>query len=83
MHDDAERLAAAEAALGVRFRDRELLRRALTHRSYVNELGRDPRDSNERLEFLAEVGAQRTDLCVVELGRPCGQPGEELVADQP
>jgi ribonuclease-3 len=53
--DVAERLAAAEAALGVRFRDRELLRRALTHRSYVNELGRDPRDSNERLEFLGDA----------------------------
>ena len=53
--DDAARLARAEAAIGVRFRDHELLRRALTHRSYVNELGRDPRDSNERLEFLGDA----------------------------
>ena len=52
---EAERLARAEAALGVRFRDRELLRRALTHRAYVNELGRDTRDSNERLEFLGDA----------------------------
>lgn len=53
--DDAARLAATEVALGVRFRDHELLRRALTHRSYVNELGRDARDSNERLEFLGDA----------------------------
>ncbi len=33
---DDERLARAEAALGVRFRDRNLLRRALTHRSFTN-----------------------------------------------
>lgn len=52
---DEERLTRAEAALGVRFRNPELLRRALTHRSYVNELGRDQRDSNERLEFLGDA----------------------------
>ncbi len=53
--DDGVRLAATEDVLGVRFRDHELLRRALTHRSYVNELGRDARDSNERLEFLGDA----------------------------
>ena len=53
--DDGARLARAEAALGVRFRDHDLLRRALTHRSYVNELGRDTRESNERLEFLGDA----------------------------
>ena len=52
---DADRLDRAEVALGVRFHDRELLKRALTHRSYVNELGRDPLDSNERLEFLGDA----------------------------
>lgn len=52
---DAERLVQAEGALGVRFRDRRLLRRALTHRSFVNEQGRDPHGSNERLEFLGDA----------------------------
>jgi ribonuclease III len=52
---DDERFHRAEEVLGVRFRDRDLLKRALTHRSYVNELGRDPRDSNERLEFLGDA----------------------------
>ena len=55
MTEEAARLAATEVAIGVRFHDHELLRRALTHRSYVNELGRDARDSNERLEFLGDA----------------------------
>ena len=53
--DDEERLARAEAALGVRFIDRATLRRALTHRSFVNEGARDPALSNERLEFLGDA----------------------------
>lgn len=52
---DDDRFARAEDALGVQFRDRTILKRALTHRSYVNELGRDPSDSNERLEFLGDA----------------------------
>ena len=52
---DAERVVQAEGALGVRFHDRRLLRRALTHRSFVNEQGRDPHASNERLEFLGDA----------------------------
>ncbi len=42
-----------ERALGYRFRDRELLERALTHRSYANEQGLDRH--NERLEFLGDA----------------------------
>ncbi len=52
---DDERFGAVEAAVGVHFGDRRLLQRALTHRSFVNELGRDPRGSNERLEFLGDA----------------------------
>lgn len=52
---DDERLDRAEVALGVRFADRALLRQALTHRSFVNEQARDPRASNERLEFLGDA----------------------------
>jgi ribonuclease-3 len=37
-----------EEALGYRFVDRHLLRRALSHRSF------DPEDANERLEFLGD-----------------------------
>lgn len=43
-----------ETALGMPFRDRATLRIALTHRSYLNEI-REPRPSNERLEFLGDA----------------------------
>ncbi|MBW2732189.1 MAG: ribonuclease III [Deltaproteobacteria bacterium] len=42
--------------LGYRFRDDELLERALTHRSFVNEQGCEERCThNERLEFLGDA----------------------------
>lgn len=44
-----------EEKLGVVFRDRELLRRALTHRSYAHEAGLEAGDTNERLEFLGDA----------------------------
>lgn len=40
-------------AIGYRFRDESLLRRALTHSSYANE-GQRGLQSNERLEFLGD-----------------------------
>jgi ribonuclease-3 len=42
-----------ERALGITLRDRDLLRRALTHRSYAYENGGLP--TNERLEFLGDA----------------------------
>ncbi len=54
--DRAER---AMEALGVEFRDPDLLRLALVHRSYLNEQGADATaaivESNERLEFLGDA----------------------------
>ncbi|HET8631463.1 MAG TPA: ribonuclease III [Thermomicrobiales bacterium] len=52
---ETTRLAQAEASLGVRFRDPALLRRALTHRSYVNEQAGEAPRSNERQEFLGDA----------------------------
>jgi len=49
--DDA--LATLEARLGHRFRDRTLLRQALTHASYAHETAGE--SSNERLEFLGDA----------------------------
>lgn len=46
-------LDRAEALLGVKFRDRRLLREALTHSSYRNEHGFIEVD-NQRLEFLGD-----------------------------
>jgi ribonuclease-3 len=50
-------LAALEAKLGYRFRDRELLRRALTHRSRAFEGAADEASvgDNEQLEFLGDA----------------------------
>ena len=41
-----------EEKIGYKFKDRELLKRALTHSSYANE-NKLPHD-NERLEFLGD-----------------------------
>jgi ribonuclease-3 len=51
-----------EKRLGYRFKDRELLRTALTHKSY-NEGGREHGLDNERLEFLGDsvIGLAITD----------------------
>lgn len=43
-----------EKKLGIKFNNPELLKRALTHRSYLNE-NRSVDKSNERLEFLGDA----------------------------
>lgn len=55
-------LAALEAAIGHIFRDRELLERALTHKSHAHEQNgdpagspRDPSGDNEQMEFLGDA----------------------------
>jgi ribonuclease-3 len=44
-----------ESALGLRFRDPELLWQALVHRSFLNEQGGTASDSYERMEFLGDA----------------------------
>jgi ribonuclease-3 len=51
--DDESRLAAVEAACDHAFADRDLLRRALTHPSYLDGTVSDP--GYERLEFLGDA----------------------------
>lgn len=48
-------LLALEARLGVDLTDYDLLRRALTHRSYLNENPGEVVEDNERLEFLGDA----------------------------
>lgn len=58
MTDDAphdEPLSELESALGYHFREPQLLRMALTHRSYSHELGIGASGSYERLEFLGDA----------------------------
>ena len=52
---DDVRLGELEERLGVRFKDRSLLRLALTHSSYLNENPSESLESNERLEFLGDA----------------------------
>ena len=44
-----------EAISGITFRNKELLRRAFTHRSYINENKTMKLEHNERLEFLGDA----------------------------
>ncbi len=48
-----ERVTALQRALGITFDNSDLLREALTHRSYLNEIDQ-AWSSNERLEFLGD-----------------------------
>ena len=44
-----------EAKLGYEFKDKELLKTALTHSSYANENKKRNLECNERLEFLGDA----------------------------
>jgi ribonuclease III len=44
-----------EQVLGYKFRDRDLLARALTHKSFANERRETSSSHNERLEFLGDT----------------------------
>jgi ribonuclease-3 len=48
-------IESIEKAIGIKFRDKSLLQRALTHRSYLNENPDFPLEDNERLEFLGDA----------------------------
>ncbi len=47
-------LKALQKIIGYRFRNRNLLEEALTHKSYVNENPQGKLKDNERLEFLGD-----------------------------
>lgn len=48
-------LSQLEGLLGVTFTNKNLLKQALTHRSYLNESASDASEHNERLEFLGDA----------------------------
>lgn len=48
-------LAEFEKKIGYSFKDKALLRHALSHTSYTNEHGMEKHASNERLEFLGDA----------------------------
>ncbi len=49
------RIHEFEDIIGVKFNNANLLRQALTHRSYINEQSDDSLSDNERLEFLGDA----------------------------
>jgi ribonuclease-3 len=51
---EARTLADFQQHFQLRFSDPDLLKLALTHRSYLSVTGQGPRESNERLEFLGD-----------------------------
>ncbi|HPW45568.1 MAG TPA: ribonuclease III [bacterium] len=57
---EKKRLKVFEKKLGYKFRHRDYLKRALTHKSYTNELRLSPLEHNERYEYLGDA--------VLELG---------------
>lgn len=50
-----DKLSGLEDAIGVVFKNKDLLLTALTHRSYLNENTKWHLDHNERLEFLGDA----------------------------
>lgn len=55
MSPNTRDLRPLEAALGLTFRNPDLLRQALTHRSYVHEHPEAGSETNERFEFLGDA----------------------------
>jgi len=53
--EEKEKFKNLESRLGYSFKKKDLLKRALTHRSYVNEKKLDSVEHNERLEFLGDA----------------------------
>lgn len=52
---DGKKFAKLESRLGTKFKNRDLLKQALVHRSYLNEHPDFNLDHNERLEFLGDA----------------------------
>lgn len=50
-----EKFSDFEKKIGVKFKDKNLLRQAFVHRSYINENGGTGLTHNERLEFLGDA----------------------------
>lgn len=54
-HETNTDLSKLEAILGATFNDKDILKSAITHRSYLNEHREATWDHNERLEFLGDA----------------------------
>lgn len=50
-----DKISGLESKIGLKFKNKDLLLQALTHRSYINENPKWHLDHNERLEFLGDA----------------------------
>ncbi len=73
---DSASLEKLEAALGVSFSDRGLLKEALTHRSYLNENPGWSSRHNERLEYLGDAVLELAVTEALHRGYPDSDEGE-------
>lgn len=55
MNQSTDKIGTLESKLGIVFKDKDLILKALTHRSYLNETKIKGLYSNERLEFLGDA----------------------------
>jgi ribonuclease III len=73
---DSASLDKLEASLGVTFKDRALLKEALTHRSYLNENPKWSSRHNERLEYLGDAVLELVVSEALYRGYPDADEGE-------
>ena len=65
-----------EKQITVEFKDKELLKQAFTHRSYINENKHTTQDHNERLEFLGDAVLELASTSFLFKKYPKRQEGE-------
>ncbi len=65
-----------EKQINVQFKDKELLKQAFTHRSYINENKHTAQDHNERLEFLGDAVLELATTSFLFKKYPKRQEGE-------
>ena len=75
---DAERnkIASLEKAIGYTFTDFSLIKKALTHKSFVNERQLSPLDQNERLEFLGDAVLELAMSTLLMKAHPSATEGD-------
>ncbi len=75
MPEKDKELTALEKRLGVKFKNQDILRQALVHRSYLNEHKNFKLEHNERLEFLGDAVLELsvTDHLFRNYNRPEGE----------
>lgn len=54
INNEDSMVAGLESEIGYTFKNKNLIKEALTHSSYTNEKGENARRNNERLEFLGD-----------------------------